>query len=89
MSEIRQRLKEVADRYGIQKVYAFESRGKEEARILEKMAGYRIRMVHFYQEITPDELYEICRDHLDEMKQALDRLVEWLRNNKGKLDEGI
>jgi len=33
-----------------------------EERILRPMAGYRNRMVHFYDEIGTNELYSICRD---------------------------
>lgn len=62
---------------------------KEEAALLDKMAGYRNRMVHFYHEITPEELYEICRYHLDEIKLLLDKLTEWLKENMEKMDEGI
>jgi len=62
---------------------------QEEAALLNKMAGYRNRMVHFYHEITPKELYEICRYHLDEIKQVLDKLIEWLKENREKMDEGI
>ncbi len=62
---------------------------KKNAGMLDKMAGYRNRMVHFYQEITPQELYEICCDHLDEIKQVLDGLIEWLKDNEDKLNEGF
>ena len=62
---------------------------QEEAALLNKMAGYRNRMVHFYHEITPEELYEICRYHLDEIKQVVDKLIEWLKDNREKMDEGI
>jgi len=41
---------------------------KERLRIL---AGYRNRMVHFYHEITPEELYEICRTQLDDVTSLL------------------
>ncbi len=61
---------------------------KKEADLLTKMAGYRNRMTHFYHEITPEELYEICRGHLDEIELVLNRLIEWLRENKEKIDEG-
>src|SRR4030043_1890510 len=47
-----------------------------EAESMRKMAGYRNRMVHFYHEITPDELHEICLDHLDEIKLLLDRMLK-------------
>ncbi|MDL1956174.1 MAG: DUF86 domain-containing protein [Candidatus Desulfofervidus auxilii] len=62
---------------------------EKEAILLKKMAGYRNRMVHFYHEITPEELYEICYYHLDEIKQVLDKLIEWLKKNREKMDEGI
>jgi uncharacterized protein YutE (UPF0331/DUF86 family) len=48
---------------------------EEEADLMRKMAGYRNRMVHFYHEIMPEELHEICRDHLDEIKLLLDRML--------------
>jgi uncharacterized protein YutE (UPF0331/DUF86 family) len=32
-------------------------------------------MVHFYHEISPDELHEICLNHLDEIKVLLERML--------------
>ena len=49
---------------------------EEETELMRKMAGYRNRMVHFYHEITPDELHEICLDHLEEIKLLLDRMLQ-------------
>ncbi len=49
---------------------------EEEAELMRKMAGYRNRMVHFYHEITPEELHEICMNHLDEIKLLLDRMLK-------------
>ena len=48
---------------------------EDEAELMRKMAGYRKRMAHFYNEITPDELHEICRGHLDEIKLLLDKML--------------
>ena len=48
---------------------------EKEAELMRKMAGYRNRMVHFYHEITPEELHEICLGHLDEIKLLLDRML--------------
>jgi len=62
---------------------------EKEALLLKKIAGYQNRMVHFYHEITPEELYEICSHHLDEIKQVLDKLIKWLKENREKIDEGI
>jgi len=60
---------------------------EKEAELLTKMAGYRNRMTHFYHEITSEELYEICRDHIDEVTLVLDRLIEWLKANRDRIDE--
>lgn len=34
---------------------------------LVKMAGYRNRLVHFYAEVTPDELYDVITHHLNDV----------------------
>ena len=52
---------------------------EEEAGILRKMAGYRNRMVHFYHEISPEELQEICSHHLDEIEMLLGKLTDWVK----------
>jgi len=54
---------------------------EEEAGILRKMAGYRNRMVHFYHEISPEELQEICSHHLDEIEMLLEKLTDWLKKD--------
>ncbi|MGD9347171.1 MAG: DUF86 domain-containing protein, partial [Candidatus Aminicenantes bacterium] len=54
---------------------------KKDADVLRKMAGYRNRMVHFYHEISPEELQEICAHHLDEIELLLDRLLDWVRKD--------
>jgi len=46
---------------------------------MRKMAGYRNRMVHFYHEITPEELHEICLNHLDEIRLLLDRMLQSIK----------
>ena len=54
----------------------------DQVELMRKMAGYRNRMVHFYHEITPEELHEICANHLDEIKFLLERLLQWIKENK-------
>ena len=48
---------------------------------MRKMAGYRNRMVHFYHEITPEELHEICLHHLAEIKLLTEKLVQWAKEH--------
>ena len=54
----------------------------KEAELLRDMAGYRNRMVHFYHEIGPQELYEICRDHLEDVRNVQAGLVRWIAKNR-------
>lgn len=42
------------------------------------MAKYRNRMVHFYDEITPTELFGIVTGHLDDFGTILGAINRWL-----------
>ena len=58
---------------------------REDGRILREMAGYRNRMVHFYQEIGERELYNICRDRLVDIEGICDNLSRWLQEHPDKV----
>jgi uncharacterized protein YutE (UPF0331/DUF86 family) len=55
---------------------------RKDADLLRQMAGYRNRMVHFYHEISPEELYDICVHHLDEIQLLCSRLASRLRKQE-------
>ena len=57
---------------------------EEEAELMRKMAGYRNRMVHFYHEITPEELHEICLYHVNEIQFLADKLVQWAKEHQDR-----
>ena len=38
---------------------------------LTKMADYRVRLVHFYAEVTPDEVYKVIREDLGDFETFL------------------
>lgn len=46
----------------------------------KKLAGYRNRMVHLYWEVTPQELHDIIREHLDDLDTFCDYYREVVRN---------
>lgn len=62
---------------------------EQDGRKLKEMAGYRNRMVHFYDEIGQDELYRILHDDLSDIERACDALVGWLRAHPEKVDSAI
>jgi len=61
----------------------------EEGVVLRQLAGYRNRMVHFYNEITHQELYEICTLQLNDIEFILDKIITWLKLHPEKLDKSI
>lgn len=46
--------------------------------LLREMAGYRNRMVHFYDEGEAEELYGICRDRIEDIEAVQASLVAWV-----------
>jgi len=55
---------------------------KEYASVLLKMAGYRNRMVHLYQEITPEEIYGILKSHLSDIDRFVSEIFRFLEDYK-------
>lgn len=47
---------------------------------LNQMAGYRNRLTHFYAEITPEEIYKILREHLDDFSTFLEAIKKVMLN---------
>ncbi|KAA3662549.1 MAG: DUF86 domain-containing protein [Chloroflexi bacterium] len=76
--------KEIAKELEMHQVMTMET-----AVLLKIMAGYRNRMVHFYYEITPDELYEICSTQLNDLIQIRQAYTRWLRANASYLDDQL
>lgn len=46
----------------------------ELGRRLDQIAGYRNRLVHHYEDVTPQELYEILSHDLDDLARAIHEL---------------
>ena len=44
---------------------------KELSEVLIAMAGYRNRMVHFYREVTPQELHLIIKENLKDLERFI------------------
>ncbi len=57
---------------------------KELSDILYMMAGYRNRMVHFYKEVTPEELHHIAVNHLKDVERFNREVVAFIRTYEEK-----
>lgn len=59
------------------------------ARKLRVLAGYRNRLVHFYHEVTPEELYRICTRDIDDILSVRDAFARWVQTHPDSIDETI
>jgi len=62
---------------------------ENESVLLRRMAGYRNRMVHFYHEVSQEELFTICTEHLGDFATVLSALKKWLQTHPDMLDEKL
>ncbi len=56
---------------------------------LRAMAGYRNRLVHFYDEVTPAELYRILTDHIGDLRAILAALRAWIAAHPERIDGSL
>ena len=61
----------------------------DRAALLVEMGGYRNRLTHFYDEVTPEELHELLATRLGDIKSVLDSLLQWLRDHPEKVDTSL
>ncbi|RPH56868.1 MAG: DUF86 domain-containing protein [Chloroflexi bacterium] len=61
----------------------------QNAELLRKLAGYRNRLVHFYHDVSPEELYEVCAFQLGDVEQIADALRAWVSAHGNSLDQTL
>ena len=61
----------------------------EQAKLMKILAGYRNRLVHFYHEVSVDELYEICSAQLGDITAIRDALRSWYDSHQDFVDSAL
>ena len=61
----------------------------EDMKLMQKLAGYRNRLVHFYHDVSEHELYEICASHLGDIEKIADTMRVWMKSHPNNLDETL
>ena len=61
----------------------------DEARLMRDIAGYRNRMVHFYSEVTIEELHRICTENLPDIERLVDLIERWIREHPDLIDREL
>jgi uncharacterized protein YutE (UPF0331/DUF86 family) len=61
----------------------------DQASLFRILAGYRNRLVHFYHEVSQDELYQICSARLGDVVAARDALRAWFDSHPDLVDDSL
>jgi uncharacterized protein YutE (UPF0331/DUF86 family) len=61
----------------------------EQKALLSILAGYRNRLVHFYHEISADELFQICAGQLGDITAIQDALLAWYGLHQELVDPAL
>ena len=62
---------------------------EETSQRMSDMAGYRNRLVHFYDEVTPRELHAICTHSISEITGVTNALMAWVRAHPEMVDRSL
>ena len=62
--------------------------GETEAELLTRMAGYRNRLVHLYDEVDASELYRVLTEHTEDLADLLEVLLSWVEKD-GRVDRSL
>jgi uncharacterized protein YutE (UPF0331/DUF86 family) len=76
--------KEIAVRLGQSGVLSPENAAR-----LRLMAGYRNRLVHFYNEVSHEELFEICANHLADVSAVAADIQHWMESHPELVDNSL
>ncbi len=57
--------------------------------LLRQMAGYRNRLVHFYNEVSHEELYALCTEQISDIESICEAILQWLKQHPENLDSAI
>jgi len=61
----------------------------DHSHLLEQMAGYRNRLVHFYDEISAEELFHILTQHREDLADLLSECEGWVADHPETLDSSL
>ena len=72
-----------------QELRKFQVLSEGRAKDLQILAGYRNRMVHFYDEISDQEIYEIITRELGDIEGVLEEISKWVKEHPDMIDRSL
>ena len=67
----------------------FSVLGQKKGDLLRELAGYRNRLVHFYHEVSDQELYEISTARLNDIEMLLATMTDWMKSHPDMIDQSL
>ena len=74
----------IAEQLGYKELLSSESAAK-----LKRMAGYRNRMVHEYDVVTPPELYKILSRQTCDIEEVVNSIRSWLKDHPDRMNDRL
>ena len=65
------------------------SPGKLNKRVIGDRLAWLDKMVHFYHEVTFEELYEICCGELGDLLKIRNAFLDWIERNPDRIDGAL
>ena len=62
---------------------------ESESKLFQALAGYRNRLVHFYHEVSVEELFEICSNQLGDIELIQIAYRRWVKEHPEKIDSSL
>ena len=62
---------------------------REQGELLKLLAGYRNRLVHFYHEVSTEELYQVCSGQLSDITMLTGALRAWFDAHQELVDSSL
>jgi len=61
----------------------------DQAHLMRDMAGYRNRLIHFYDEISTTELYQICAGQASDVAYLANQLGQWVSEQSERVNRSL
>jgi uncharacterized protein YutE (UPF0331/DUF86 family) len=62
---------------------------KKETVLMQILASYRNRLVHFYHEVSAEEFHEVYAHRLGDLEVIVDAYRRWLKEHPDKIDSKL
>jgi uncharacterized coiled-coil protein SlyX len=86
---LSQQIARLADRFRLEAINSLAAAPKRWLPLRVDTAGYRNRLAHFYDEISTEELHDICAEQRQDIALLASRLARWVEQYSDPTDRAL